>query len=292
MKATWLGFFVALFLVASPAAAAPPDAAAVSARAHYTEGMKRYNLADYRVALDEFKQAYLAKPDPVFLFNIGQCQRQLADYGGAEKSYRAFLRESWSSVSAGQREQVEKLIAEMAKAQAEARSMQPPLGTQPPRDDAPERAAGGTPDSARIQTASPAASAGSPAGSSSVAARPDTPPSPGRTKKIAGLVVGIAGVAMIGAGIALGVLAKQAGDDLTRLNDAGGPFDKSKEQSGMLDQTLSGVMLGIGAGAVAVGVVVAVLGLREDRVAATRSHALVTPLVTPTSAGAALTLSF
>lgn len=55
-------------------------------------GTKRYNLGDYQAALEAFKAACLAKPDPVFLFNIAQCHRQLADYGAAEKSYRAFLR--------------------------------------------------------------------------------------------------------------------------------------------------------------------------------------------------------
>src|SRR5437764_12992321 len=84
----------ALLVPAARAAAPPPDADTAAAKAHYLEGMKRYNLADYHAALDEFKQAYLAKADPVFLFNVGQCQRQLADYAAAEKSYRAFLREA------------------------------------------------------------------------------------------------------------------------------------------------------------------------------------------------------
>jgi tetratricopeptide (TPR) repeat protein len=74
-------------------AAAAADSADV-AKTHYTEALKRYNLGEYANALDEFKTAYLATPDPAFLFNIAQCQRQLGLFDDAAKSYQAFLRES------------------------------------------------------------------------------------------------------------------------------------------------------------------------------------------------------
>jgi len=100
----------------------------------YTDGMKHYNLADYAPALDEFKRAYFAKPDPAFLFNIAQCQRALSDYEAAAKSYRAFLRES-KGLPAATRDEVQRLMSEMDKAINEARAKQPPTGTREPSDE-------------------------------------------------------------------------------------------------------------------------------------------------------------
>ena len=118
-------------LVAATSFAAPSDPAVADAAAHYQAGLKLYNLSEWNAALGEFKQAYLAKPDPVLLFNIGQCQRQLADYEGAENSYRAFLRES-PELSASQESQVRALIVQMEDAIKEQRARLPPTGPNLP----------------------------------------------------------------------------------------------------------------------------------------------------------------
>jgi tetratricopeptide (TPR) repeat protein len=118
-----------------------------AAKTHYQDGTKRYNLGDYEQALTEFKAAYLAKSDPAFLFNIGQCQRQLGLWDAAEKSYRGYLRES-PSLPAKNREEVKKLIAEMETAVKENRAKQPPQGTLPPEQ---------TPAAAPVVTPAPVA---------------------------------------------------------------------------------------------------------------------------------------
>ena len=46
-----------------------------SARAHSQEGDAYYKLEKYANAITEYEQAYLAKPDPSFLYNIAQCHR-------------------------------------------------------------------------------------------------------------------------------------------------------------------------------------------------------------------------
>lgn len=111
---------------------------AAAAKTHYTEGLKRYNLGEFSKALDEFKTAYLAKPDPAFLFNIAQCQRQLGQFDDAARSYKAFLRES-PDVPQAQREQVQKLITDMETAAKEAAAHRalPPTETRPPKAEAP-----------------------------------------------------------------------------------------------------------------------------------------------------------
>jgi tetratricopeptide (TPR) repeat protein len=104
-----------------------------SARHLYDQGLTDYNLSHYDEALASFEKAYRIKHDPAFLFNIGQCQRQLHRYEDAERSYRAFLRESPNTPKAG-REQVQKLVADMEKAVADERAKQPPTGTEPPSE--------------------------------------------------------------------------------------------------------------------------------------------------------------
>jgi hypothetical protein len=64
------------------------------AKEAFKRALQHYNLGDFKDALDGFKEAYLDYPDPSFLFNIGQCQRQLGLKQEALLSYRAYLREA------------------------------------------------------------------------------------------------------------------------------------------------------------------------------------------------------
>ena len=75
-------------LVVPPAFAADKDAA----RQAYEEGRRRYDLNEFEAALESFKRAYLAYEDPVFLFNIAQCHRQLGHQQDAINFYRSYLR--------------------------------------------------------------------------------------------------------------------------------------------------------------------------------------------------------
>ena len=98
------------------------------ARELYERATKAYNLQAFSTALDLFKQAYELRPDPVLLFNIAQCQRQMGGYEVASKSYRAYLNEL---PKASNREEVKLAIKAMDDAAREARAKEPPMGTQP-----------------------------------------------------------------------------------------------------------------------------------------------------------------
>ena len=111
MRGRLVGWLLALLVLALAPLPARADTTE-EVKHHYAEGLKRYNLGEYAKALDEFKAAYLGKPDPAFLFNIGQCQRQLAQFEDAARSYRAFLREG-ADLTKAQRDQVQRLIADM-----------------------------------------------------------------------------------------------------------------------------------------------------------------------------------
>ena len=79
-------------LVAVPASGADADKAA--AKAHYEAATRLYDIKEWAKALDEYKAAYLSKPDPAFLFNIGQCYRKLGKHAQALDFYREYLKKT------------------------------------------------------------------------------------------------------------------------------------------------------------------------------------------------------
>src|SRR6202012_3844268 len=89
-----------------PRLASAEDKAA--ARAAFAEGQRRYDLNEFEAALAAFKQAYLAYEEPVFLYNIAQCYRQLGNRTEAIKFYRSYLRKV---PDAANRREVQELVA-------------------------------------------------------------------------------------------------------------------------------------------------------------------------------------
>ncbi len=70
-------------------AVASADAPNRKAKTLFEEGLKHYNVGEYKEALQSFKDGYFAKPDPIFLFNMGQCYRQLGEPDAAARQYRS-----------------------------------------------------------------------------------------------------------------------------------------------------------------------------------------------------------
>lgn len=107
--------------------AAGEDASA--AKAHFAAGLQHFNLSEYEQALAEFKDGYRNKPDPVFLFNIGQCHRKLGHVEEAITFYRSYLREA---PNAENRKDVERRIEELESLRdAQNASIASSAGTSP-----------------------------------------------------------------------------------------------------------------------------------------------------------------
>jgi tetratricopeptide (TPR) repeat protein len=102
-------------LAARVAVADDPDLR--TAKRHFERGEKLYALAKFREALDEYQKAFDAKPIPDFLFNIGQCYRNLGDYDSAIFSYRKYLK---LAPDAPNRDKVEQLISDLEAKQAQS----------------------------------------------------------------------------------------------------------------------------------------------------------------------------
>ena len=75
-------------------AARAADPSAEKARAHFQQGDTYFKLDKYPVALQEFEQAYLAKQDPSFLYNIAQCHRLMGNRVEAIRFYKRYLNDA------------------------------------------------------------------------------------------------------------------------------------------------------------------------------------------------------
>ena len=105
---------VALLLGASPAWAEGEITAEAQARArmHFQQGKAAFELGNFQEALDQYKTAYRIAPLPGFLFNIGQCHRNLKNYEKAIFAFRSYLRKR---PEAPNREAVVLLIKELQR---------------------------------------------------------------------------------------------------------------------------------------------------------------------------------
>ena len=89
------------------------------AKKHFYAGEKLFALGRFSDALAEYEAAFDAKPLPAFLFNIGQCHRNLHDYDAAIFSYRKYLS---LLPDAPNKAEVEDLIRELEDSQARAKA--------------------------------------------------------------------------------------------------------------------------------------------------------------------------
>ena len=208
------------------------------AREHYKQGATHFDLGEYDAAIVEFKKAYELSNAPGLLFNIAQAQRLKKDYEQALQSYKRFVR---LSPDAPNRPDAEQWIADLEKKISEAKQQtqtqtetQTRTGTQTPTE----------------------------------------PPKPsgdgGKTERMAGLIVGGTGGALLIAGIAYGLAARSASNDITTLAQMGGVFNpaaKDTYDSGSSDSTKAILFLSLGGAAVVTGGILYYMGWNDGRVA-------------------------
>jgi tetratricopeptide (TPR) repeat protein len=96
LQRPWIGALALLLVIGGAGragAAASPSDPKQEAKARFVSGQSHYNLNEFPEALRDFKEGYRLFPDPVFLYNLGQCERQLGHPDEAIRFYRSFLRE-------------------------------------------------------------------------------------------------------------------------------------------------------------------------------------------------------
>jgi tetratricopeptide (TPR) repeat protein len=107
----------ALFLAAWPLrAAAAADPSEERARAEFKKGKTAYDLGRFEDALKAYSAAYELKPLPGFLFNMGQCHKQMGNWERAVFFYKRYVSLAPSAKDA---QTVRKLIEDCEAKQAE-----------------------------------------------------------------------------------------------------------------------------------------------------------------------------
>ena len=85
---------LSVVLLASAGVTRAGDPNAEKARGHFQQGDTYFKLEKYANALQEFEQAYLAKQDPSFLYNIAQCHRLMGNRVEAVRFYKRYLNDA------------------------------------------------------------------------------------------------------------------------------------------------------------------------------------------------------
>jgi len=116
---------LSVLMIAGSGVARAGDPKAEQARAHFQQGDTYFKLDKYAPALQEFEQAYLAKQDPSFLYNIAQCHRLMGNRVEAIRFYKRYINDA---ATAPNRPVAEKHIHEL-EAAIEAEQL---TGARPP----------------------------------------------------------------------------------------------------------------------------------------------------------------
>ena len=131
MRLLVFGFMLASATAAfgKPAAQSPQT---LEAKRQYELGIASFNLQEFDKAVLAFEEGYRLRPDPVFLYNLGQSHRLLGHHERAAYFYRAYLR---TAPDATNRAEVEARVASLEKLLATQRDVaKPPDGTIAPTD--------------------------------------------------------------------------------------------------------------------------------------------------------------
>jgi tetratricopeptide (TPR) repeat protein len=199
LKAHWLVFV----LVANLGSIAHAQREGSEARKQFEEGTKAFNLGEFTRAVQHYRAAYQAKPDPVFLYNIAQAYRQANDLPQALFFYRSFLR---NMPNAPNRREVEDRIGKLEHqlAQQKALALQPPNNlvapdsAPPPSEPEPEAKPVAKPAPTPPQESTPAIAANN--------APPEAKPArKSRVALIVGVTLGAVAAVAIGVGLGVGL---------------------------------------------------------------------------------------
>ena len=222
---------------ALPAHAQPAD----PGKAAYEEGRRLYDLHKWDAAIAQFKESYRLRHDAASLFNIAQAYRLTGNCVEALAFYREYQQEFPEATN---RAKVSKFIAELEPC-AKQREPKP----QPPKPEPPK------PEPPKPEPPRPVATG---------ELTPTVEPAPvdnGRSKRVAALAIGGAGVLAVGTGFVFGHLAATHSD---QARNGTGVWDPTIEQAGKRNELIAVILWGVGGAAIVGGTVMYMLGRSQD----------------------------
>jgi tetratricopeptide (TPR) repeat protein len=242
---------LAIWLVPLGAQARGPEKAA---RKRFDEGLAHYRAGRWDEAIESFRAAQAIAPAAELHFNIAQAYRMKGACAEALEEYRRYLEEDPDSPNRGP---VRQYLNEMAACAAEPEP-EPDETAEPemPIEEAAAHEPQAADDDERPRVPAPIGSddAERPSGSA------------GQGKRVIGLIVLGAGIALVGGGYGFGRVAAEKEDqvgDAFLNGDAWSPELADAEEDGKRAAVISAVMYTAGAAMIAGGTVSWLLGRRE-----------------------------
>jgi hypothetical protein len=268
--------------VAPPPASAAPDEARLQARE--TQAKQACDAGRLPEGVRLLTDLLSATKDGTYIFNLARCYQQNGQLDQALLHFRAYLRRPDVDPTAAARAREYIAVLERPRPAPPAPAATPPPVAAAPPVVAPPPAPADAPPGGEASAPSAAITA----------AAPPSPPSPGRSLRVGGLVVGGLGLAALGAGSYYGVRTMQLSKETRRAQETHehdqdmGWFDRQNEK-GKTAQRRQWIFLGTGAAATAAGGVLYYLGLRAGRAPVTSALA---PVLMPGGGGALLSGTF
>jgi tetratricopeptide (TPR) repeat protein len=128
----WAGVVLHATLLTAVGAAGAAEPRAEKAREHFQQGDAYFKLEKYPNALQEFEQAYLAKQDPSFLYNIAQCHRLMGNRIEAIRFYKRYVSDAPAAANRGIAEKHIRDLEAALNAEELTGARPPPVGPMPP----------------------------------------------------------------------------------------------------------------------------------------------------------------
>jgi hypothetical protein len=241
-----------VFVGIAPAQAEKGDPRENKARAECLAGR-------VQTGIDLLAELFTETHNMTYVYNQGRCFEQNGMPHEAILRFKEFLRKG-KDLSAEEKAEVTSHVNEcQAELDAQSKSSQP----LPRAVEKPEPVAAMTPP----PSPSPV--------SQTAGAAPASPPAPpGAGLRMAGIVTGSAGAAVLVGGVIFGVLSHQIANEVTS-DDAKGIYSKSKDDKGKLYADLQWVGYGVGAAGLVAGGVLYYLGYRKAHSPASESVSFV-----------------
>ncbi len=249
------GALLGVALVLSVSVISRP-AQAINRRAQEKAARKACLTGDYSKGVSILADLFVETKEPVYIFNQARCLEQNRRYEDAIASFEEYLRAGETkNLAAEDRAAAEKHIADcksrLPEDSSKTQTAAPPTFVPPPPAVAPtQEPASGPESSGQLveQAAKPA-------------------PLKRRSGLItAGVIVGVVGVAAVGAGIAFNLKVNSMVNDMETKVDN---YSEGQDSSRKTYQTLGWVGYGVGAACIATGVVLIAVGATSRRPSST-----------------------
>ena len=197
----------ALLAPAATARAGEEEDRAAKARVHYETGMAHFNLEEWDQAIAEWEEGYRVKPVPEFLFNIAQAYRKSSRYERALTFYQRYLR---LAPKADNRAEVERQIEQLKPLAEKEKHTPVPKLEPPPKIAEPAARPKVTEPTPRTAEPAPNVAPAPQVAEPTAETRPElvarAPEKRPVYKKAWFWAVTVGAVAVVGAGVALGVV--------------------------------------------------------------------------------------